>query len=86
MFKTKETESLIFDFSDSEYFGIHSYFVFFRFLAVWLDEKNNLIHSQIVPPFTFLIRAPQKSHRLLEIPLNGKNRKFMRFFDGKGKV
>ena len=43
MFKPKNTENLLFQFSKPSRTAIHSYFVFFPFAAIWLDSKNNVI-------------------------------------------
>ncbi len=86
MFKTKETDNLLFGFHRNTRLAIHSIFVFFPFLAIWLDENNKVLNYKIVKPFSLHI-APQKSFRkLLEIPLNEKNMKISRFFVGKQKI
>ncbi len=86
MFRTRKTDNLLFEFKNSRAFGIHSFFVFFSFLALWLDDKNNVISVNKVNPFTFLITAPPNSKKLLELPLNKKNSDITIFFVGKGKV
>lgn len=40
MFKKKITENLLFNFKKKTKMRIHSYLVFFNFLAVWLDKKK----------------------------------------------
>ena len=87
MFKSKNNaEALLFEFKKPVGFQIHSFFVFFPFVAIWLDEKNKVLDYRIVKPFSLHI-APQKPFRkLLEIPLNEKNMKISRFFVGKQKI
>jgi len=72
MFRTRNTENLLFDLPGR--WGIHSFFVFFSFLAVWLDEKNKVLDWRIVRPFTFLARPRKKFAKLAEIPVNKRNR------------
>ena len=73
MFKNKEkTNALIFEFKKPVSFRIHSFFVFFSFIAVWIDESNKIIEIRRVKPFTFSIKTKKYYKRLLEIPLNKK--------------
>ena len=82
MFKSSR-ENLLFEFSSDTSTKIHSFFVFFSFLAVWLDEKNRVLECKIVSPFTVAV-SPQKAYRkLVEVPLNKKNTKIIEFFVGK---
>ena len=83
MFRTRETKNLLFIFKKKTRIKIHSFFVFFKFLAVWLDGKNKIVEWKIVKPFS-LGYAPKKSFsKLVEIPVNEKNRKIIRFFVDK---
>ena len=73
MFKSKEkAEVLLFDFKKPTRQGIHSFFVFFPFIAVWLDEKNKIIEMKKIKPFLFFIRPKKHFSKLLEIPINKK--------------
>ena len=80
MFRKKDTENLLFDFSFDGRRTIHSYFVFFDFLAVWLDGKNRVLETQVVKPFCFSVRPKMNFRKLVEIPVNRKNRKLVEFF------
>lgn len=86
MFRTKDTRALLFSFSRPGTYGIHSFFVFFPFLAIWLDEKNRVIESCVVRPFTTLVKPQRAFVRLIEIPLTTRNTHITRFFVGNGKV
>ncbi len=68
---------LLFDFKESVKLKIHSYFVFFPFIAVWLDDKNKILKKRIVQPFTFLVRPEKPFSKLIEIPMNKKYRKIV---------
>lgn len=85
MFSNNEnTEILLFSFKRKQKIKIHSFFVFFPFVALWLDNKNSVIDMRIVKPFTLAI--PQKSaYNLIEIPFNKKNKKLLKFFTTVGK-
>lgn len=74
MFRGSDTENLLFDFGRDVRFSIHSFFVFFSFLAVWLDSENKVIEYMIVRPFLFGIRPKIKFRRLVEIPITKGSR------------
>lgn len=78
MFKSKDSENLLFDFGGR--WGIHSWFVFFPFLALWLNKKNKVIEWKIVKPFSFFIKPERKFAKLIEVPVNSKNREMVSFF------
>ena len=87
MFKSKECGNLLFDFKEGGRGPIHSFFVFFDFLAVWLDEKDNVVDYKIVKPFCFSVNSKKDFVRLIEIPLNDKNKNLIfRFPSMHGKV
>ena len=73
MFAQKEkAEALLFDFDKPGREAIHSFFVFFPFVAVWLDSKGKIIETKKIKPFT-PFAAPKKPYsRLIEIPINKK--------------
>lgn len=72
MFKPKNTNALLFDFGRPVKKPIHSIFVFFPFVAVWLDDKNKVIEIRVIKPFTLLIRPKKRYQKLIEIPFNPK--------------
>ena len=83
MFRNRNTENLLFNFKAKTKMSIHSLFVFFPFIALWLDDKNKVIESRIVNPFAFAIRGKKPFSKLIELPINDKNRKMIGFFIGK---
>lgn len=83
MFRTSDTDILLFSFKKATRASITSCFVFFPFLALWLDDKNKVIESRIVKPFRLRIAPKEKFCRLVEIPVNSKNMKNIDFFVGK---
>lgn len=86
MFKKKETENLLFEFEKETNMKIHSFFVFFPFLAIWTNKKNEVIHFKFVKPFNPRIKSKKSFQKLVEVPLNSKNKKIISYFVGKRKV
>jgi len=73
MFKSKRNaEALLFDFKKQTATAIHSFFVFFPFLAVWLSDKNEVIECRIVRPWTFHVKPKSKFTKLIELPFNNR--------------
>ncbi|MBU0958366.1 MAG: DUF192 domain-containing protein [Nanoarchaeota archaeon] len=72
IFKSRDTRPLLFDFEEPTRLAITSVFVFFPFLAIWLDDKDKIIEKKIVKPFTMAVRPKRPFTRLLEIPINQK--------------
>ena len=75
MFSRRErANALLFDFEENSV-GIHSFFVFFPFLAIWIDKKNNVVDHKVIYPFTPFITSNKEFSKLIEVPLNKKYRK-----------
>ena len=77
MFKNKNSENLLFEFAKDVRISIHSFFVFFPFLIVWLDSKNRVLEYKIVKPFSFYVNARNNFRKFVEIPLNKNNEKII---------
>ena len=82
MFRTKNTQNLLFKFEKPTRMAIHSIFVFHKFLAIWTDDKNKILEYQIIRPFTLYIKPKNKFYKLIEIPLNDKNIKTLKSSTG----
>lgn len=81
MFSRRETANiLLFSFKNKQKIAIHSFFVFYKFLAVWLDENNKVVDLKIVKPFTFCVFPSRDSFKLVEIPINRNNKNLISFF------
>lgn len=78
MFRTRECDNLLFDRRGR--WAIHSLFVFFPFLAVWLDEKNRVLEYKLVKPFSSHVIPRNDFAKLVEIPINKKNERAIKFF------
>jgi uncharacterized membrane protein (UPF0127 family) len=68
MFRTRKTSPLVFEFKNDVHIAIHSFFVFFPFRAIWLDENNKIIEQKTVRPFTFSVCPKRPFRKLIEIP------------------
>ena len=78
--RLEKAEILLFDFKRKQKIAIHSFFVFYPFIAVWLDEKNNVVDLKIVKPFSPCVSPQESGFKLVEIPINKKNKKICDFF------
>jgi len=83
MFRKKEkARALLFVFDKSTRMAIHSFFVFFPFVAIWLDDKNEIIEKKFIRPFRLFIKPKKPFHKLLEVPINKKyQRKILNLVD-----
>ncbi len=76
MFRSKEKSSaLIFNFKKNVKIPIHSFFVFFDFIVIWLDEKDKIIDVKKIKPFRLCILPKKPFKKIVEIPLNAKYKK-----------
>lgn len=83
MFRTRYTSNLLFSFRTSSRVAITSWFVFFPFLAVWLDSHYRVIETRIVYPFTLSLRPRLPASFLLEVPCTSRTATLRRFLVGK---
>ncbi len=89
MFKKKQkAEALLFEFKNSNNTKIHSFFVFFSFVAVWLDKEGRVLGVRKVKPFRISVSVSGNKNftRLVEIPFNNKYSKTVKFLVGKRKI
>lgn len=71
MFSRREkARILLFEFQKPTKLRIHSLFVFFPFIAIWLDKENKVVDIKKVNPFTFAVSSKKPFFRLVEIPIN----------------
>lgn len=83
MFRTSSTENILFVFSRNIYLSIHAWFVFFKFIVIWLDDKNRIVDWRIVRPFSIAVLPSKIFRKIVEIPLTTKNISILRFLDGE---
>ena len=70
MFRSKKIGNLLFEFGSDKRRAIHSLFVFFPFLAVWLDSEDRVLETRVVKPFRFSVIPSKPFRKLVEIPLD----------------
>ena len=86
MFSSREkAKALLFEFKKPTMMSIHSYFVFFPFIAVWINEKEKVIDLQIIKPWTSHIRPKKPFTKLVEIPINKRYKKIANSLVGNTK-
>ena len=78
--RRNKAKILSFEFENEQKIMIHSFFVFYPFIAVWLDNKNKVLDLKIIQPFTPCISHKGLAIRLVEIPINKSNKKIIKFF------
>jgi uncharacterized membrane protein (UPF0127 family) len=76
MFHRREScPAMLFEFKKPNKMRIHSLFVFFPFVGVWLDNKNKVLDIKIIRPWKISISPKKKFYKLLEIPINKRYRR-----------
>ena len=85
MFKTRNTESLLFNFHKDVRVSFTGLFVFFPFLVLWLDGKNKVVDKRIVRPFELSVKARIGFRRVVEVPVNDENKEILKFFVEKSR-
>ena len=83
MFSRRKTYVRLFSYKSDRRVSVHSWFVFYKFLIVWLDSKNRVVSWKIVKPFTSCVLPKKKCRAFLEIPLDAKYSKDISFVVGK---
>jgi len=73
---------LLFNFNKPNNISIHSYFVFFPFVAIWLDNKNKIVDLRIVKPFKLGIYSKKSFTKIVEIPINKKYNRVIKLLVG----
>jgi len=68
--RKKKARALLFEFSKPVNLKIHSLFVNFSFIAIWLDKDNKIIQKKIINPWRLSIGPRKPFTRLVEVPIN----------------
>jgi uncharacterized membrane protein (UPF0127 family) len=68
--RRQSSKALLFSFKIKQKIIIHSFFVFYPFIAIWLDNKNNISDLKIVRSFSPYISPKKSTFMLVEIPIN----------------
>jgi uncharacterized membrane protein (UPF0127 family) len=80
MFRNRNTDNLLFAFSTPSRVAITSWFVFFPFLAIWLDKNKKVTEFRVVNPFIASFQPKKNAKYLLEVPINAKNSQMLKNF------
>ncbi len=73
MFSRREkAKALLFDFKKPVKMAIHSMFVNYDFIAIWLDHLGKIVEVRKVKPWKFRILPSEKFVKLIEIPCNSE--------------
>lgn len=78
MFKSRDTNALLFDFEKQGRQAIHSFFCH-NFLAIWIDKNNKVLDHRIITS-NKIIESNQPLSKLVEIPLNNKYAEITKLF------
>lgn len=71
MFRSKKhARALLFEFSHPVKHKIHSLFVWFPFVAIWLNQKDQVIEKKVVRPWRLSVGVRKPFTRLIEVPIN----------------
>jgi len=82
----KRAKPLLFEFKKPARTSIHSWFVSFPFVAIWLDENNKVLDYEVVYPFRSRVMPSVKYTKLIEVPLTSKYAVIMKFLVDHRKV
>ena len=82
MFSRREkAEILLFSFRKPKRWAIHSFFVFFPFVGIWIDGDGKIVEIRKIPSWKLHIVPEKKFVKLIEIPCNKKYFKILQFLD-----
>ncbi len=82
MFSRREKAPILL-FEKSKNLAIHSFFVFFPFLCLWLDDKNSVVEFKIVRPFSHYEKTSKDFSKIVEIPINRRHHNIVTFIVGE---
>lgn len=86
MFSRREkAKALLFKFKNSKNIKLHSLFVFFPFLVIWLNSKNKVVDLKFVNSIECSISSKKSFLKIIEIPFNNKYKKIIDFLVGREK-
>jgi uncharacterized membrane protein (UPF0127 family) len=73
MFSNKENASaLLFEFKRPRKISIHSFFVSYEFIAIWLDHLGKIIETKKISSWKSRVLPSRNFVKLIEIPCNSK--------------
>lgn len=86
MFKSRNSPNLLFQFKKPAKHPIHSFFVRFPFLAIWLNQENQVLDYKIIHPNKLSVKPKTPFTKLIEVPISKNNQKIIKFFVDKANI
>lgn len=83
MFHSRNTRNLLFSFGSDGKRAMHSMFVFFPYLSLWLDKNMKVMEWRAISPFSTIILPKKPFRNVIEIPFNDRNKKIIEFIVGR---
>ena len=82
MFRRKENSPIIL-FNLPRKQSLHSLFVSFPFLVLWLDQENKVLEYRVISSLKFDISSKSDFNKIIEIPINKSNYSLVKSIVGK---
>jgi len=79
--RREKAKALLFDFKKNTKIKLTSWFVFFPFLAIWLDSDDKVIEKRIIPLWKFSISPKKEFTKLIEIPISRLYSKILKLLE-----
>ena len=87
MFANKDNaQVLVFKFKKPTNQAIHSLFVRFPFISIWLDEHGKVVEIRIIKPWKLYVKSKQKFSKLIEVPINKKYQEITKIIVGDRNI
>ena len=86
LLRKEKAKALLFKFKIPTRIVIHSFFVFFPFVAIWLDDKNKVMEIKKVKPFVPLVSSRKSHFQLVEIPTGQKYQQLIKILVDDRKI
>ena len=80
--RRQKARILFFEFQKNTTEAIHSFFVFYKFIAIWFDDAGEIIEKRVIRPFTLAARPKKPFKKLIEIPINNKYKSIVKLLVG----
>ncbi|MFH1501346.1 MAG: DUF192 domain-containing protein [archaeon] len=76
----RDAQALLFEFNKKGRQAIHSYFVRFPFIAIWLDEEGKIMEYKVISSRNLSIKPEKEFAKLIEVPITSKYQAVFDFF------
>ena len=79
--RSKNAEALLFSFNKPVDLALHSFFVFFDFIVIWINENGKVLEKRKIKPWKANIKTAKKYSKVIEIPFNDKYTHIIKLLD-----